>query len=63
MLRIVIPLLWIIAVGFTIMRIFKRTDIELNTRLLWAILIIIAPFIGLLIYYFAGEKRLNDINK
>jgi len=63
MYKILIPLIWLLALVFTINRIFKRTDIELNTKLLWTILIIITPFIGLLIYYFVGEKRLDDINK
>jgi hypothetical protein len=63
MYKILIPLIWLVALVFTINRIFKRTDIELNTKLLWTILIIIAPFIGLLIYYLVGEKRPDDLNK
>ena len=42
----------IIATGISILR---RTDITLQSRLLWIILLLIAPLIGVLIYSFYGH--------
>jgi divalent metal cation (Fe/Co/Zn/Cd) transporter len=52
-------ILWIIAIVLTIKRIFERADVEQNTKLLWAILIVVAPMLGMIIYYLVGEKRLR----
>ena len=49
-------LAWIIILIYTILRIFNRNDIEMNTKLLWIIIIIVAPVVGIIIYYLFGEK-------
>lgn len=51
--------LWIAAIVLTIKRIFERPDLEQNTRLLWTILIVVAPVLGMIVYYLVGEKRNN----
>lgn len=45
------------ALLYTIKDIFERTDMDRNTQLLWTILIIVAPFLGLAIYYVFGDGR------
>lgn len=57
MVVIVIGILWLAAILYTIKDIFERTDLERNTQLLWTILIVVAPFIGLAIYYVLGDGR------
>jgi hypothetical protein len=57
MLFIVLSILWLAVIVFTIKAIFEREDMEQNTRLLWTILIVVAPFIGLIIYYVFGDNR------
>lgn len=56
---LLIGLLWLAAIIFTIKNIFDRDDIEQNTKLLWTILIVVAPFLGLIIYYVVGDQRRN----
>ena len=39
--------------------ILKRVDISLPSRLLWIIILLIAPIIGLIIYKFFGRPAAN----
>lgn len=57
MFIVLIGILWLLAIVFTIKNIFERDDIEQNTKLLWTILIVIAPVLGLCIYYLVGVER------
>ena len=54
---ILLTLLWLAAIVYTIKGIFERKDMELNTQLLWTILIVVAPVLGLIIYYVFGNTR------
>lgn len=54
-----ISILWLAVIIYTIKGIFERYDIEMNTKLLWTILIIVAPVFGLIIYYIFGDNRRN----
>lgn len=54
-----ISILWLAVIIYTIKGIFDRYDIEMNTKLLWTILIVVAPVFGLIIYYIFGDNRRN----
>ncbi|MES2776638.1 MAG: PLDc N-terminal domain-containing protein [Bacteroidota bacterium] len=41
---------------YTAVKLWERTDIEDNTKLLWTILIVVAPVIGLICYYVFGRQ-------
>jgi hypothetical protein len=47
---------WLALIITAIVQIFKRTDFQINTKLLWTFLILFFPFIGLLIYLLANFK-------
>jgi hypothetical protein len=46
---------WCLIIG-TAISILRRTDITLPSRLLWVIILLIAPLIGLLLYHFFGQS-------
>jgi hypothetical protein len=54
-----IGILWVAALIYTVKNIFERDDMEMNTKLLWTILIVVAPVLGLIIYYVVGDQRRN----
>jgi len=54
---ILLVILWLAAIIYTIKNIFDRDDLEENTKLLWTILIVVAPVLGLIIYYVVGDQR------
>lgn len=56
---LLISILWLAVIIYTIKGIFDRYDIEMNTKLLWTILIVVAPVFGLIIYYIFGDNRSN----
>jgi hypothetical protein len=56
---ILLTILWLVAIIFTIRNIFERDDLEQNTKLLWTILIVVAPVLGLIIYYLVGDRKRN----
>lgn len=56
---LLLSILWLAVIIYTIKGIFERIDIEQNTKLLWTILIIVAPVFGLIIYYVFGDNRRN----
>ncbi len=57
MLFVILGILWLAVIIFTIKAIFERDDMEQNSKLLWTILIVVAPFFGLVIYYVFGDNR------
>lgn len=56
---LLLTIVWIAAIIYTIKGIFERNDMEQNTQLLWTILIVVAPILGLIIYYVFGDQRKN----
>ena len=56
---LLLSILWLAVIIYTIKGIFERYDMEQNTKLLWTILIIVAPVFGLIIYYVFGDNRRN----
>lgn len=56
---LLLSILWLAVIIYTIKGIFERYDMEPNTKLLWTILIIVAPVFGLIIYYVFGDNRRN----
>ena len=56
---LLLTIVWIAAIIYTINGIFERNDMEQNTQLLWTILIVVAPILGLIIYYVFGDQRKN----
>jgi heme/copper-type cytochrome/quinol oxidase subunit 2 len=57
MIAIILLILWLAAVLFTIKAIFELQNMDRNTQLLWTILIVVAPVMGLIIYYAFGDRR------
>lgn len=51
----IIGLILLILEILAIVEIFKSSK-DMGTKLLWTLLILIAPLIGLIIYYFFGRK-------
>ena len=56
---LLLGILWLAAIIYTVKNIFERDDMEMNTKLLWTILIVVAPVLGMIIYYVLGEQRKN----
>ena len=52
-----LSVIWLFIIFYTIRGIFERKDMEMNTRLLWTILIVVAPVFGLIIYYIFGQVK------
>ena len=58
--------LWLITLIIVLITLFKRKDILLPVKIFWAVIIFIAPVIGLVIYLLKGlpkRKKLLDIDK
>lgn len=49
-------LVYLVAIIRTIILVIRREDLSGSTKLLWIILIAVAPLLGMLIYYFAGHR-------
>jgi hypothetical protein len=54
---ILCSIVWAIIVVLTVVQIFRRTDLTEQVKRVWAVIIIIAPVAGLLIYYFAATPK------
>ena len=58
--------LWLITIIIVLVTLFKRKDILLPVKIFWAVVIFIAPVIGLVLYLIKGlpkRKKLLDIDK
>lgn len=58
--------LWLITLVIVLITLFKRKDILMPVKILWAVIIFIAPVIGLIFYLLKGlpkKKKLLDIDK
>jgi hypothetical protein len=40
----------------TVMSIMKNDSFETNTKLLWILILILAPFLGILLYHLVGKN-------
>ena len=58
--------LWLVTLLIVFVTLFKRKDIAVPVKILWAIVIFVAPVIGLVIYLLTGlpkRKKLLDLDK
>lgn len=56
-LYIICSIVWAVIVIITVVQIFRRTDFSDTAKRVWAAVIVIAPVIGLLIYYFTATPK------
>jgi len=54
--RFIFGVIWIILIVVTLLDLFK-TALPTNTKLLWLIIILVAPIFGSLIYLFWGKYQ------
>lgn len=55
--RFIFGVLWFILVVVALFDLFQNKTIRTNTKLLWLIVILIAPVFGSLIYLFWGKHQ------
>jgi len=55
-LRFLMGILWFVLIVYTLMDLL-RGNLPTNTKLLWLIVILIAPFLGSIIYLLAGRNK------
>lgn len=63
---LILVALWLITLVIVLITLFKRKDIFLPVKIIWAAVIFIAPVIGLIFYLIAGlpkRKKLLDVDK
>ena len=48
---------WAIIVVISVINLFKRTDLTETVKRVWAVIIVLAPVIGLLVYYFKATPK------
>ncbi len=51
-------LIWLVLAIVIIIQVFKRIDLEINTKLLWTFLILFIPYVGLFIYLLVTYKKI-----
>ncbi|NQV74552.1 MAG: PLDc N-terminal domain-containing protein [Bacteroidetes bacterium] len=49
-------IVWFVLIVYTLMDLL-RSNLPTNTKLLWLIIILIAPFLGSIIYLIAGRNK------
>lgn len=54
-------IIWIIILILALIQVFRRTDIENNTKILWLIAILLFPFAGLLVYILANFQKAKNL--
>jgi len=54
--RVIFGIIWFILLIFTLMDLFK-SSLPLNTKLLWLIVILLAPVLGCLVYLLWGRYQ------
>lgn len=55
-LRFLMGILWFVLIVYTLMDLL-RSNLPTNTKLLWLIVILIAPILGSIIYLIAGRNK------
>jgi hypothetical protein len=48
---------WALLVVYALLDIFKNSNFNQNTKLLWIIIILVAPILGSMIYIFWGRNQ------
>ena len=60
---LIIVALWLLTIIIVFVTLFKRKDIPMPVKMVWAIIIFVAPVIGLIVYIIVGlqirKKPLN----
>lgn len=56
LLRFLMGILWFVLIVYTLMDLL-RSNLPTNTKLLWLIVILIAPILGSIIYLIAGRNK------
>ncbi|WP_411272780.1 PLDc N-terminal domain-containing protein [Daejeonella sp.] len=54
--RVIFGIIWFILLVVTLMDLFK-SSLPINTKLLWLIVILLAPVLGCLVYFFWGKYQ------
>ncbi|TDO26417.1 OB-fold protein [Sediminibacterium goheungense] len=54
-------IIWIIILILALIQVFRRTDIENNTKILWLLAILLFPFAGLLVYILANFQKAKNL--
>lgn len=55
--------LWLLTIIIVFVTLFKRKDIPVPLKIFWAIIIFVAPVIGLIVYLIVGlQKRKKLLN-
>lgn len=58
--------LWLLTIIIVFVTLFKRKDIPMPVKIVWAIIIFVAPVIGLIVYLIVGlqkRKKLLNVDK
>ena len=58
--------LWLLTIIIVFVTLFKRNDIPMPVKIFWALIIFVAPVIGLILYLIVGlqkRKKLLDVDK
>jgi hypothetical protein len=59
-------IIWVVTIIIVLVTLFRRKDILLPVKIFWAVIIFIAPVLGLLFYLVLGlpkRKKLLDVDK
>lgn len=54
-------IIWVIILILALIQVFKRADLENNTKILWLIAILLFPFLGLLVYILANFPKAKNL--
>lgn len=60
---LILVALWLLTIIIVFVTLFKRKDIPVPLKIFWAIIIFVAPVIGLIVYLIVGlQKRKKLLN-
>ena len=60
---LILVALWLLTIIIIFVTLFKRKDIPVPLKIFWAIIIFVAPVIGLIVYLIVGlQKRKKLLN-
>ena len=63
---LIIVALWLLTIIIVFVTLFKRKNILMPVKIFWAIIIFVAPVIGLIVYLIVGlqkRKKLLNVDK
>lgn len=62
---LILVTLWLLTIIIVFVTLFKREDIPMSVKIFWAIIIFVAPVIGLIVYLIVGlqKKKLLNVEK